>query len=542
MNKLKFISLAVVCGMALASCVDNEESASVENLRNQKAGVYAANAELAKAQAAGEALRAAADAAYRNAETASQVELTRQAAERFINEMKDAARQQALADLEQQLAIAKLQSAIKNMTDSTGVNNLNSLLAAYQEHVGFLSTASNNLLGAQKSLIGLEAGLVTAQEVTLTKIAKETNDMNKQVAIVAQKKAEIAAYSAINDKPAAQAALDAATVASKALLSKEASAKASEIKTANAVAVALNAIQVTPSNVEATDYMKGVDILDNLGYVTSKTKALLEREFAYSDGTHSELSSLNTLNEYTIDSKAIAVQMAKNTAAVDTAVRELNKTDGVKMVYDKAVAAEAIAYDHYLAAIGTVGESDSLVKYNAKKNATVIAKSDYTTAYEDIYGDGTPQATGLVITRDKLAYANAAVTNAKAAYMALVDVFVAADAADLDAKIALAQIDYEKDIQNAIVTNLQNVVDNYTTIETAITSAEADIVTAIGHINTSKTTIVELEAGLDLNGVVAKERAIATAKADIDKYTAEVAAETALVKQFKAALDAALAA
>ena len=64
----KFLFAALLCGaMCLTACLKNEESESVENVRNAKANELNANADFLKAQASAETVRAAAEAAYNNA-------------------------------------------------------------------------------------------------------------------------------------------------------------------------------------------------------------------------------------------------------------------------------------------------------------------------------------------------------------------------------------------------------------------------------------------------------------------------------------------
>ena len=151
----KLLSLVLVCamGLGMVSCVESEESPSVENIRNAKAKQLEALAELAKAQAEAAKITANAEAALLNAQAEYQKEMTKEAAEKFAVEIEKIKAQA-------EAAIAK---ALKNAEQYK--QDLNEkLYTAYTKAVGDLATANSNLLAAKADLLSLELGVVSAEE------------------------------------------------------------------------------------------------------------------------------------------------------------------------------------------------------------------------------------------------------------------------------------------------------------------------------------------------------------------------------------------
>ena len=78
--KKKLMMVAVLLGaLSLGACVDNDESASVEAVRNAKAEQLKGLAALANAQAEATKITAEAEAALKNAQAEYQKEMTEEA-------------------------------------------------------------------------------------------------------------------------------------------------------------------------------------------------------------------------------------------------------------------------------------------------------------------------------------------------------------------------------------------------------------------------------------------------------------------------------
>lgn len=120
MNKLKFITVALLCAMAFGACVDDKESASVEKMREAKSAFMLAQADYQKAQA--EAAKILAEAEKKKAENEAariaseeKIALMKAETERLLAEAQaakdraEAARLQAEAD-RIQAEIAQIQA------------------------------------------------------------------------------------------------------------------------------------------------------------------------------------------------------------------------------------------------------------------------------------------------------------------------------------------------------------------------------------------------------------------------------------------------
>ena len=159
----KLLSLVLICamGLGMVSCVESEESPSVENIRNAKAKQLEALAELAKAQAEAAKITANAEAALLNAQAEYQKEMTKEAAEKFAVEIEKIKAQAEAAILKAQM------NAEKHMQDmQTNANtHIQALFAAYNQAVNKLANANSKLIAAKAEVVGLENGIITAELV-----------------------------------------------------------------------------------------------------------------------------------------------------------------------------------------------------------------------------------------------------------------------------------------------------------------------------------------------------------------------------------------
>lgn len=179
MNKLKLISVTVLCALALSACVDDKESASVTALREAKtsylkaqadyqtaqAEVAKINAEVAKAKAEAEVaiarLQAEAEAAKTEAET-KEIQLRAEAAQKEF--------EAKLAAIEAQ---AKAEAAY--------------YAAAYQEYLNQLADAERQaVMDQQRDLVEVigfykeTLGAIREAENTISNKTLEIADLNRQ--------------------------------------------------------------------------------------------------------------------------------------------------------------------------------------------------------------------------------------------------------------------------------------------------------------------------------------------------------------------------
>ena len=164
---------ALVASPVFTSCVDNEESPSVTQLRGAKAEQLKAAAALAQAQAAAETTLANAEAAlkdaeaaYQNAlaeakkaETANQEEMTKQAQERFALEIAQLEAQTEMYLLQYQASIQNY----KNQLEDAEYNRFNQLYSRYLNELDELIDMQRQLVNDKNQLARLEANVISQE-------------------------------------------------------------------------------------------------------------------------------------------------------------------------------------------------------------------------------------------------------------------------------------------------------------------------------------------------------------------------------------------
>lgn len=164
--------VAVLLGaLSLGACVDNDESASVEAVRNAKAEQLKGAAALANAQAEAETIRANAEAKLKEAEVAYQDAKTE------ADKAKWAAKLTVI-QAEAARDIAKAQKAQKDAEMAIITNQdqwiNNTLWWNYSDASDKLISLNGQLINATADEIALKAGVVSAQKAA-EKIAVEKN-------------------------------------------------------------------------------------------------------------------------------------------------------------------------------------------------------------------------------------------------------------------------------------------------------------------------------------------------------------------------------
>ena len=195
--KKKLMMVAVLLGaLSLGACVDNDESASVEAVRNAKAKQLEGLAALANAQAEAETTKANAEAKLKEAQAAYQDAQTAADKERWAAELTriqaEAARDIAQAQRDQKDA----EMAIITNQDQW-INN--TLWWNYSNASDKLISLNGQLINATADEIALKAGVVSAQKAA-EKIAVENN---QYIAQQTERKEQLSKLSSIASDHAA---------------------------------------------------------------------------------------------------------------------------------------------------------------------------------------------------------------------------------------------------------------------------------------------------------------------------------------------------
>ena len=171
----KLLSLVLICamGLGMVSCVESEESPSVEAIRNAKAEQLKALANLANAQAEAAKITANAEAALKAAQTEYQKEMTKEAAEKFAVEIEVIKAQADSAILAAQKASAEYKNAILEMAH----DQIKILFGQYDTYANLLNSSNLNLVKSKTQLAKMEADVVSAVEVAETTIEEKTAEL-----------------------------------------------------------------------------------------------------------------------------------------------------------------------------------------------------------------------------------------------------------------------------------------------------------------------------------------------------------------------------
>ena len=181
--KKKLMMVAVLLGaLSLGACVDNDESASVEAVRNAKAEQLKGLAALANAQAEATKITAEAEAALKNAQAEYQKEMTEEAKQKFAVKIE-----QIKAKAEEAIAAAKLQAAkdqqaLLDLADE----RLRELYGEYMGSISVLDELNSQKLTATTELAGLEEGFIsfkTQKDIDIARQEKNIANYNFQIGL-----------------------------------------------------------------------------------------------------------------------------------------------------------------------------------------------------------------------------------------------------------------------------------------------------------------------------------------------------------------------
>lgn len=508
--KKKLMMVAVLLGaLSLGACVDNDESASVEAVRTAKAEQLKSVAAMNNAEAEAKKLLAEAEAALTNAEAEAKkiqndfdkgILATKMASE-------EAELKQAIAEAEEkmQVALDALKKALQTADDATR-GRITTLADAYKLAVGALNTLKVTVTGEQNTLIGLQYDLITAQEA----LAKNIAGYEKTISV---NEAQIATYKEYGTG-----------VGLDGLKAALATSKAAVASLTNAQSIADGKVDVlTAESVTAKAAYTNCDYnqLVMNGYVSYITLSYA-KPYAYA-----EVNNIVTFETAVLAQEADAKTKLAAVAAPKTA-------------YDAAVTAEAAAKKAWVdateankAAAKTAYDA-ALIDLNTKKSLLKTAQ------------DASDLAAETAKTwRDDFTYLTQTGIDAQ---KKVVDALNVADKAVEDAQDAANEANAAVSAEAGKVTALNNLINGANgspglddNIDQKIAACEALIATAKENIALAESIKGDPNTGLEDSPAV-KEELIAQQQAKIEALNNEIAANEAIVKSAKAALDAAMAA
>lgn len=170
--------------VALGSCVDDNESQSVTNIRNAKAEQLQAMAALANAQADAATITANAEAAYKTALAAYQNALaagkeneTEEAKQRFAAELQNIQLRAQLEMEQLKLQIEQEKAAAANWQIQNASSELKNLYNRYASEVSVLANLNQMLASAKSNLVMAENNLVSAEAYNKAQILNWQNSI-----------------------------------------------------------------------------------------------------------------------------------------------------------------------------------------------------------------------------------------------------------------------------------------------------------------------------------------------------------------------------
>lgn len=372
------VALMCVCGLNLMSCVDDEESQSVENIRNAKAALLNAKAELDKANAEAVLLMAQADAAIKNAEAAlkqalADQETTKAEIAKATLEMEiETAKLQAQAALEN--AKAALEQAKANALNSAGSYS-SALYTKYSNAVQNVYNYTMQKINAQKNLLSAKYKLENFDVLAAPSAAY----YKRQIAV---SEAKIAEYQKMSD--AGNEAIETAYLTANAefeRLGKE------QTDASNAVSFASQNKQAAQTVLGNAAYAKAVDVFVNYpgSNVVRKYETYTKEEKGEAADGKEFFASESCQFLLPVDEKEVAICMVNQEEAVkaanadfvgvDTTYQKLNKkVEEAYHSYDTAKAENKAAYLSAYQSAKAAAENYRTANYEPKSDALKAAQ------------------------------------------------------------------------------------------------------------------------------------------------------------------------
>jgi len=453
MNKLKMLSVALmcVCGLNLMSCVDDEESQSVENIRNAKAALLNAKAELEKANAEAVLLMAQADAAIKNAEAAY-----RQA----LADQETAKAEIAKATLEMEIEAAKLKAqAALEQAKADAVNNADlyssALYTKYSAAVQKVFDKTLEKITAQKNLLNAKYKLENFDVLTASRAAY----LKKQIAL---SEAKIAEYQKMSD--AGKEAIDAAYLTAWAeadrLLKEQTDAS-------NAAQLASQNMLAAQRVLDNAAYTKAVEVFVNYpgSNVVRKYETYTKEEKGEAADGYEDSSTANFQFLLPVDEKEVAICMVNQEEVVKAANADFVGVDTTYQNLNKKVEEAYHSYD-------TAKAENKATYLSAYQSAKAAAENYYTTNYE-------PKSDALKAAQeqlDELKAAKEALATYSTTYQAAVDALKKETDAWVKADLTSKIKGYEYGVADARSSALSNLFNNNTSsVEELIATEKKNI-------------------------------------------------------------------
>ena len=500
--KKKLMMVAVLLGaLSLGACVDNNESASVEAVRNAKAEQLKGLAALANAQAEATKITAEAEAALKNAQAEYQKEMTEEAKQKFAVDIEKIKAEAEKAIAEAKKAASEAELAILKNADE----RVQWLYGQYTTAADELATLNENFLTKTAGLAQLEAGITTAE--ANAKI--NTITLNRSIA------AETAKLEVLKDPANANIDKDALNAKKTAVYQKYELANSTVMNNEGA---ALNAdAKGIQEAIDALD-RDAIDAVNNLysnvvaftgyEYLSWETTSGFTSRSLPSGAYVSEAQKLNAENYF-----ATNLEDAANALGTSADTKDKNTA------YGRLAAANAQLED-----ANKMGETTDAEK-EAKKQAIKDAKTAIALAKDEIvraqasYDEekaASDEFTAALAAVDVKAY-----NDAVSAIVALVKANETVAKAFNDANETPMKLWNEYSVLNTLYNNSQN-------LEELIAQCEYEIAYAKEQIKFYESNITNAEAQL------------AKGKEELANLKKEIAAKKIIVDNAKAALDAEL--
>lgn len=510
MKKRFVVAALLLSAFALGGCVDNKESVSVEAVRMAKVKQLESVAAMNMADADATKLLAEADAAMKNAQ-AEALKITNEGSRALLAVTLAGIEQKvAAAELDAKAKLAKAQQDLADAlvgADAAKVTRINQLASNYTRTIGELNAARTNLLNLQKSLISLEADLVSVEKTVAQDIAKEKKAIASQEALIAVYKE----YSGA-DKGQLKIALDASALKYENLSQKVFEADQAFQKAQQDVATAENIYSKSKFYALANTYGNLI-ALDNNG-------ESVRIDFSYSDGYAGYITYMK-YGHAKVDAKGFELLISYKQDNVAAAKKEM---DAQQKAWEAAMKETSEAEKAWMEA----KEADKPQKrseYEQKKNVSDNLLNNNLTPAQKNYKAA--QEALKQVQNDVALLTDTGVAEHKK----VIDARNSARKAIAETQIAYWIADDNADIEDTKRQALESMWGSALDVKAEIEAAERTI-------NASNVKIAQLEK----YGKDDKAALVTAKKAEIEAKTSEIKAKEIAVKNAKAALDAAIAA
>ena len=539
--------VAVLLGaLSLGACVDDNESASVTDIRSAKAEQLRSLATLNEAKAEAELIRANAEAALNQAQAAYHQALAD--AEEF--ELQKAQEEYELAieniRIEYQLELAQLQQQLleaQQDLEDADYDRVTELFNRYYNELDVLTGYQRSLVEQQSQLARLEANIVSAQEWAEYYNLYYTNQIayiDAQLAVLTDD-----AYDGLDVeelRAQAEAKRTEAQLAEAAFVNDPTSVALLEtvapLNTAYAAVEAQDELLQAILNLRSVvDYSAsgsyGYYVYTAVGY--NATWNQYQNIYCYENLRIDESAKLIADRYYAGQVEAETDNVASCTAALgketDTATT-MYDADGDGTAETLTAYAQLAAANADLTAANAMGEDDVLngmtkeqaidaanIAIENAEMAIAIAKDNLASA-QDAYNEVLAQQTEF---NDAIeAFDIDAYNTAVAAYIELCDAQAEAETAWNEAKGSINDLWAEYNALDYLANNsgLNNINEQIAQLEAQKADAQASLV--------------------DNTNVISAETALQLAEDTIEKLQSQIEAQTAIVESCRAALEAAL--